>query len=104
MKRFYRKGKYNATSTEVDGIKFHSRKEANRYIDLKRLKLAGEVDFFLRQVPFHLGGGVKYLLDFMVFWTGGEVTFEDVKGFKAAMYTTKKKLVESQYPIQITEA
>jgi len=103
MKYRYRAGKYNAEKTITDGIKFDSKKEARRYSELALLKKAGEVSWFLRQVPFDCGGGVKYRLDFMIFWTSGEVTFEDVKGFKTATYKMKKKLVESKYPIEITE-
>jgi len=103
MKYWNRSGKYNAKKTVIDGITFDSKKEAKRYSELELLKKAGEVSWFLRQVPFDCGGRVKYRLDFMVFWTSGEVTFEDVKGFKTATYKMKKKLVESRYPIQITE-
>ena len=59
--------------------------------------------FFLRQVPFHLPGNIKYICDFMVFWVNGDITIEDVKGFKTNIYKTKKKLVESLYPVKIKE-
>ncbi len=95
--------KFRAKPTETDGIKFSSKKEANRYHQLLLLQRAGEVLFFLRQVPFHLPGGVKYICDFMVFWVDGTCTVEDVKGMKTPMYITKKKLVEATYPIEITE-
>jgi len=39
----------------------------------------------------------------MVFWSNGDITFEDVKGFKTALYKTKKKMVENIYPIKIKE-
>lgn len=96
--------KFKATRTEIDGIKFDSKAEAKRYKELLLLKEKGEVLFFLRQVPFFLPGGVKYVLDFLVFWANGEITFEDVKGFKTPLYILKKKQVESLYPIKITEA
>ena len=95
--------KFNAVATVSDGIKFPSKKEAKRYLQLKNLRGAGEVIFFLRQVPFHLSGGVKYVCDFVVFWADGNVTIEDVKGMKTSIYTAKKKMVEATYPIQITE-
>ena len=57
------KHKFKAKPTETDGIKFSSKKEAKRYSNLKTLKNIGEVIFFLRQVPFHLPGGVKYVCD-----------------------------------------
>jgi len=97
------KHKFRAKPQEYDGIKFPSKKEALRYMHLQALKKRGEVLFFLRQVPFYLPGGVKYVLDFMVFWADGIVTMEDSKGLKTPMYIAKKKMVESIYPIEITE-
>jgi hypothetical protein len=97
------KHKFKAKPTETDGIKFSSKKEAKRYNNLKTLQNIGEVIFFLRQVPFHLPGGVKYVCDFFIFWANGEVTIEDVKGFKTETYKAKKKMVEAIYPIIILE-
>jgi hypothetical protein len=95
--------KFKAKPVEIDNIKFASKKEAKRYRELLLLKNSGEVLFFLRQVPFHLPGGVKYLCDFMVFWNDGNVTIEDVKGVKTPMYILKKKQVEEIYPVKIME-
>jgi hypothetical protein len=97
------KHKFGAKQTVQDGIKFASKKEAARYNQLKTLQEKGEVLFFLRQVPFHLPGNVKYVCDFLVFWVNGNVTVEDVKGFKTDIYTLKKKIVETTYPIEIQE-
>lgn len=98
------KHKFRAIQTELDGIIFPSKKEAKEYQRLMLLKKSGEVLFFLRQVPFHLPGNIKYVLDFLIFWANGEVTFKDVKGMKTAMYILKKKQVEALYPIKITES
>ena len=95
--------KFRAIPTELDGIKFASRKEAKRYRELRLLEKSGELLFFLRQVPFHLPGNVKYVCDFFCFWKDGNITIEDVKGIKMPMYVLKKKQVEAIYPIQITE-
>jgi len=93
------KHKFNAVRVETDGIKFPSKKEAKRYLQLKRLKESGEIIFFLRQAPFHLSGGVKYVCDFLIFWADGNVTIGDVKGMKISIYIAKKKMVEATYPI-----
>lgn len=90
--------KFNAKLTVLDGIKFPSKEEAAHYQKLKLLQQSGEVLFFLRQVPFHLPGEVKYVCDFAVFWANGEVTFEEVKGMKLPMYKAKKAIVEAVYP------
>jgi hypothetical protein len=95
--------KFRAKPTTIEDIKFPSKAEAKRYLELKALQNLGEVVFFLRQVPFHLTGGVKYVCDFLVFWKDESVTIEDVKGMKTPMYKTKKKMVEAVYPINITE-
>lgn len=97
------KHKFRAKPCEYDDIKFASKKEAKRYLELQALKKLGEVVFFLRQTPFHLTGGVKYVCDYLVFWKDGKVTIEDVKGMKTAMYKLKRKQVETLYPITITE-
>ena len=89
--------------TAADGTVFASKRELVRYQDLKILQQAGHVRFFLRQVPFHLPGGVKYLLDFLIFWSDGRTTCEDVKGMKTEMYRLKKKQVEALYPVKIEE-
>lgn len=94
--------KFNAVRTEVDGIKFASKKEAKWYGHYKLLQKAGDVLFFLRQVPFDLPGGVKYRCDFLVFWSNGTVSVIDVKGVKTPEFIAKKKMVEDLYnPVRI---
>ncbi len=46
--------KYKAVRTEVDGIKFASKKEARRYGELLLLQRAGEISNLELQVPFLL--------------------------------------------------
>ena len=96
--------KFKAKPCEYKGIKFASKKEQKRYAELQLLKSAGDILFFLRQVPVHLSGGVKYVCDFLIFWSDGTVTFEDVKGFRTDLYKTKKKMVEATYPFKIIES
>lgn len=95
--------KFSARPTVRDGIKFPSKLEAKRYDQLQLLKAAGEVLFFLRQVPFHLPGSTTYRLDFMVFWTDGHVSCEDSKGVATEVYKLKKRQVEQLYPVTIEE-
>lgn len=93
--------KFNAVRTESDGINFDSKKEARYYEQLKLRVAAGEVIFFLRQVPIHLPGGVRYVVDFQEFHADGTVRFIDVKGVQTASFIAKKKMVESLYPVEI---
>jgi len=95
--------KFNAVRTELDGIKFASKAEAEYYAKLKLMQKAGTVLFFLRQVAFHLPGNVKYVCDFQVFYPDGTVEFIDVKGYRLKDYIMKKKMVEALYPVEILE-
>jgi hypothetical protein len=99
----YRTHKYNAQRTEVNGIKFPSKKQARRYQELVLMMRAGEIKMFLREVPFHLPGNVKYLADFVVFNHDGTFVVEDVKGVRTQTYIMKKKMVEALYPVKIEE-
>jgi len=93
--------KYKAKPTEVDGIRFPSKKEARYYVELKLRVASGEVLFFLRQTPLHLPGNTKYVVDFQEFHADGTVHFVDVKGMETATFKLKKKQVEAIYPIEI---
>jgi hypothetical protein len=101
MRHKFTQNKFNAKPTEVDGIRFDSKKEAARYSQLKMLRSAGEVVMFLLQVPFILPGNTRYRVDFMVFWSDGRVTFEDTKGRETETFKLKKRQVEELYPVKI---
>jgi hypothetical protein len=96
--------KFHAIPTELDGIRFASKKEAQYYADLKLRQAAGIVLFFLRQVPFHLPGNIRYVCDFAEFLADGQVRFVDVKGYKTDMYKLKHKQVKAVYGVTIEEA
>lgn len=102
----FKRHKYGVSPQEKrtrDGMLFDSQAEAKRYDELKLMKKAGEVVFFLRQVPFHLPGMV-YRVDFAIFWANGTVSFEDVKGVRTSEYKAKKRAVETLYPVSIEES
>ncbi len=96
------KHKFNAKPVEDDGHNFSSTLEWKYFKHLQFLQKAGAVLFFLRQVPFHLPGGTKYLLDFQVFYSNGDILFVDVKGIETNMFKLKIKIVEELYPVNIT--
>lgn len=98
-----RKSKYNAVLTEALGIKFHSKKEARYFLELVCRQKAGDVTYFLSQVPIRLPGNTKYVVDFVEFHADGSVRYIDVKGCKTDMYKLKRKQVEALYPIVIKE-
>lgn len=105
--------KYRAVITEVDGMKFASKKEAKRYTELRLLEKAGQIEQLQLQVPFPLHAPNKnrdllgkYVADFVYTELTGQdriVRVEDAKGFKTPLYRWKKKHVEAQYGIQIRE-
>ena len=97
------KHKFKAQPTNIDGIRFDSKKEAKYYQELLIRQRVGDVVFFLRQVPFHLPGGVVFRCDFQEFLNDGTVRFIDVKGYRTKEYIIKKKQVEDLYPVKIEE-
>ncbi len=102
MKSKPKKSKYKNVKTVVDGLKFDSTAEAEYYVMLKILRdKTQEVTHFFRQVPFDCGAGIKYRLDFLVFYGSGKVEYVDVKGVRTDVFEIKRKLVESLYPITI---
>lgn len=96
-----KKSKYSAVRTVVDGIPFDSKKEARYYEQLKQRKAAGEVLYFLMQVPFRLPGGVRYVIDFMEVHADGRIHWVDVKGVETPLFKMKKKQVEELYGVEI---
>ena len=103
--------KYGAVKTTIDGITFASKAEARRYAELLLLQRAKRIHNLELQPSFDLkvvgaGGVVKigrYVADFRYDLPTGEDVIEDVKGMKTAIYKLKKKHVEAQYGITITE-
>ena len=90
--------KYRNIKTEVDGITFDSRAEANRYCELKMLQAAGKISGFDIQPSFALDGGVRYRADFIVCGNDGVVWVEDVKGVETQAFKLKRRLWEQRYP------
>lgn len=93
--------KFNAVKTELDGIRFDSKREAKAYADLMVEKRAGIILFVLRQVPLHLPGGTRLVVDFVVFYADGSVRFLDAKGMETDSFKIKKREIEAVYPITI---
>ncbi|KLD65443.1 hypothetical protein Y882_02685 [Dyella japonica DSM 16301] len=98
-----KRSKYGNKPTVVDGVRFDSKKEARYFEDLKRRKAAGEVWYWLRQVPLHLPGGTRYVVDFLVFFKDPErdPEYVDVKGKQTEVFRVKRREVEAAYPVRI---
>jgi len=101
--------KYRAVATVVDGRRFASRKEAERYQALRLLQKAGEIEKLQIQVkyPIQVNGEpiCQYWADFVyVDCRSGHTVVEDVKGVRTAVYRLKKKLLHAVYGIDIVES
>ena len=103
-----RHGKYNAVKTQIDGIIFDSKKEAEYYKNLLLLKQAGEVVDIKLQPEFELQEGyvkdgikirpIKYIADFFVVYKDGHIEIIDTKGYrKDKVYLLKKKLFHYKF-------
>lgn len=92
--------KYRNVKVTIDGIKFDSKLEGRCYEWLKLRQLAGDVRWFIRQVPFGLEGGVTYRADFLaVTWHDVEVI--DAKGRDTPESKNKRKQVLARYGVEV---
>lgn len=100
--------KYGAEPVNVDGIKFPSTREANRYVVLKQMQDNGIICNLRRQVRFELNPGGTfsyiYIADFTYNMVAtNEFVVEDSKGFKTREYKKKKKLMLKVHEIEVKE-
>ncbi len=100
------KHKFGAKRCSVDDKSFGSKLEARFYVQLQMRQKAGDILFFLTQVPFSLPGNITYRLDFMVFYApkdgeAGEIEFVETKGFMTDTARIKLAQVEDIYGIKI---
>ena len=102
--------KYGAKKITVDGITFDSKKEANRYCELRLLEKAGYIENLQRQVRYTLipkqegERACEYVADF-VYIENGKTVVEDVKSkaTRTDAYIIKRKLMKYNFGITIKE-
>lgn len=110
--------KYRNKITAVDGIKFHSKREADRWRELLLLKKAGEILNLKRQVKFNLVvDGItvgRYISDFVydevisipscgASFITSVLIIEDVKGVETELFKLKWKLLYATYRYAIEQ-
>ena len=102
--------KYRSQKIIIDGISFDSKREGNRYLELKLLEKAGKIKDLKLQQQFELQPSfrkngktiraITYVADFTYLdLETNQNVVEDVKGFKTDVYMLKRKLFEFQYPL-----
>lgn len=102
--------KYRNKKTVIDGITFQSRKESNRYFELKMLQRIGGIYDLELQPKFEIISNViwnhktlrkrYYIADFTYYENGNKIV-EDVKSVitrKNPVYTLKRQLFLLKYP------
>ena len=114
QKKVTQKGsKYGNKKVEVNGILFDSKREARRYLDLRAMEIAGQIQNLRLQVKYELLPSqringrvvereVTYVADF-VYEQNGEAVVEDSKGHRTKDYILKRKLMLYIHGIRIRE-
>ena len=107
--------KYRNQRTEIDGIKFDSKGEANRWCELKLMEKAGQITNLRRQIAWELIPNqyavvegrrkcverrVTYVADF-VYQRGEELIVEDYKGIETEAFKIKKKMMRWLFGIEV---
>lgn len=99
--------KYRSQKTYIDGEKFDSKLEAERWAQLKQLESAGEIHGLLRQVKFPIVINDKrictYIADYVYVDADNILVIEDAKGIKTPAYNLKKKMLEAVEGFEIKE-
>lgn len=106
--------KYRNEKIKVDGITFDSKKESERYLELKLLERAGCIKELELQKSFEIQPAfsfknkkiraIKYVCDFYYYDNDRrQYVVEDTKGMRTKEYLLKKKLFEYKYGIEIEE-
>lgn len=109
-----RKNKYGNQKTDVCGIRFDSKREANRFLVLKAMLDRGEItDLRLQQnitlvEGFTLPDGTRirpviYKADFYYKDSNGQPIYEDAKGKRNQVYINKAKEIADKKGIIIRE-
>jgi hypothetical protein len=109
-----KKSKYGNKKVVIDGIKFDSQKEGNRYLELKLMEDTDYIKDLELQKKFELipsyeiNGkkirSVNYICDFYYYDNQTQkYVVEDTKGYRTEVYKLKKKMFEYKYGIEIKE-
>lgn len=100
--------KFKAIPTVVEGIRFDSRGESVRYLELRNLERAGIIKNLERQPEFEIAINGKLCFKYRADYSYDEDGIRIIEDFKSdatktPVYRIKKKCVEAAYGIKIRE-
>lgn len=106
------RNKMNACRVVTDDGKFDSKRELNRWNELKMLERTGQIKDLQRQVKFQIAGPVvldgrkrparHYIADFQ-YTQNGQLIVEDSKGHRTDTYRLKRHLMKAVHNIEVKE-
>lgn len=97
-----RSNKFGAQATVSAGIRYDSKLEARRAMQLSLMQEAGDIRWWIGQPKFRLGVPENvYVADFLVVPRVGNVWIEDVKGRETAKFRRDKKLWAAYGPCEL---
>lgn len=103
------KNKYHNLKVTIDGIKFDSKKESERYVFLKQKEALGQIENLQCHVtfPVRYDGALlfRYIADFM-YDKDGESVVEDVKGSAwtvTPVFKLKKRILAAMMNVHVRE-
>lgn len=106
--------KYGARSVVIDGIRFPSKREGDRWLALKLRQVLGEIRDLERQVSYQLAPSVRiagekrarpalrFTVDFKyVEVASGKTVHEDSKGFADTAFRIRQHLMKSVHGVDV---
>lgn len=89
----HKQSKYRASPTMYDGVRYASKAEALRALELDMMQAAGEIRWWISQPKFRLGVPENvYVADFLICNEDNMHRVEDVKGMRTPKFARDVKL------------
>jgi hypothetical protein len=103
-----RTNRYKSARVRAYGKKFKSLPEAQRYVELYKLQLAGQISNLETSVriPIFINNVLicYYIADFVYLTRAGEKIIEDKSGRMTELYMLKKKLLAAVHGVRVIES
>lgn len=105
--RNVKKSKYGNTKLSVDGKKFDSKGEYQRWCELQHLERSGAIRSLHFKPTYNINVNGHHICAYIAdydYLEGADVVVEDYKGVRTAVYRLKKKLMLAVHGIEIRES